>query len=305
MVEINDNRPRRLDVPRSERIRCHIPEFDLEAGAGLFASRRTTAVVSTRRPCSTASLRKILTTRSLAFKGAGGFSATWRKSDPGLVQVLRRRQRATGERRDSVLSCDRCLDGRARVDGTGCGLQTGEFTRPILEVLIQEIGNLCRLLLQLLGLSTLSPLAILVSEAATHLLNRTTHPSQDRDNELIRSVELIRARVVKSRDRSLIILESGNVDFAEEAFRVRLARLVPQSGLVPNTPRKDVDAGILTIQRLGGYTDGQTNVANQCPQGLRRLEHLLIDVGELFDLTPMSVDDYLMGLVLMAEMLLY
>src|SRR2546425_3672128 len=104
MVEIDHDRPRRLDVPRSERVRCHVPKFDLEARARLFASCRTTAVISTRGPCRTASLWEVLTVGSLAFEGASRFSATWRKSDPRLVQVLGRRQRSTGERGDRILS---------------------------------------------------------------------------------------------------------------------------------------------------------------------------------------------------------
>src|SRR6266576_4759562 len=158
MVKIYDNRPGRLDVPRSERVGCHVPEFDLEAGAQLFASRRTTTVISTRGPSRTPSLWEVLTAGSLAFERARWFSATWRKSDPRFVQVLRRMQRSIGERGDRVLSGDGCLDGCSRVDRTSCGLQTSEFARPILEVFVQEISNLRRLFLQLLGLSTLSPL---------------------------------------------------------------------------------------------------------------------------------------------------
>src|SRR5258706_13787842 len=104
MVEIDNDRPRRLDVARSERCSCHVPKCDLESGAGLFALRRSTAIVSTRGPCSTASLWEVLTTGSLAFERARWFSATWRKSDPRLVQVLRRMQRSIGERGDRVLS---------------------------------------------------------------------------------------------------------------------------------------------------------------------------------------------------------
>ena len=151
------------------------------------------------------------------------------------------------------MSCDRCLDGRARVDRTRCSLQTGEFTRPIFEVLVQEIGNLRRLLLELFGVLTLSPLTILLGKGTTHLLNRTTHPAKKRHNQRIRSIQPIGPRVVEGRDRSLVILESRDVHFAEQAFGVRLACLVPQRRLLPDASRKDVDAVVLRIERLRRY----------------------------------------------------